>query len=82
MNWCAVTVQLQMALYLLAVTGLMHSELSITFALSYVNSFVGGNALLLRSCYKESNHYNVFGSITYCSEESHRNNYLEMMLIS
>ena len=36
--WCAVTVQLQMALYLLAVTGLMHSELSITFALSYVKT--------------------------------------------
>ena len=46
-----------------------------------VNSFMGGNALLLRSCYKESNHYNVFGSTTYCSEESHRNNRLEMMLI-
>ena len=38
MNWCAVTVQLQMALYLLTVTGLMHSELSITFALSYVKT--------------------------------------------
>ena len=29
--------------------------------LALFNSFVGGNALLLHSCYKESNHYYVFG---------------------
>ena len=61
----------------------LHGYVLVHIYVQLINSFVGNSAILLHSCYKKASFYLTIimflESTTHCSEESHRNNCLEMI---